>query len=95
MAWDCIGYTQHQLGHYHQAVGSYRTALSIYRQFPHHYDNAETLLHLGDTHHASGDGKAARSAWDQALAILDNLHHPDATLARARLSDPVQRQQSR
>jgi DNA-binding SARP family transcriptional activator len=32
---------------------------------------------------------------DADLAILDNLHHPDAAQARARLSRPVQRQQPR
>jgi hypothetical protein len=43
------------------------------------------LTHLGDTYHASGDPEAARHAWQQALEILDDMHHPDASDARTKL----------
>jgi len=33
-----------------------------------------------------GQPDAARHAWQDALAILDDLQHPDAERARARLS---------
>ena len=49
---------------------------------------AETLGHLGDAHQAAGDLGEARTAWKDALAILDDLHHPDAVRIRAKLSDP-------
>jgi hypothetical protein len=47
---------------------------------------AIVLDHLGDTRHGAGDPRAARGAWQQALAILDDIHHPDAETIRAKLS---------
>ncbi len=46
---------------------------------------ADTLTRLGDTHHATGDTDAARSAWRYALTILNNLGHPNADTVRAKL----------
>jgi hypothetical protein len=46
---------------------------------------AETLVRLGDVHHDTGDSTAARAAWHQALAIFDDLNHPDAEKVRVRL----------
>ena len=43
------------------------------------------LVHLGDAYHAAGDLDQARQAWEQALAILEDLHHSDADQVRARL----------
>ena len=43
------------------------------------------LVHLGDVYHATGDLDQARQAWEQALAILEHLHHSDADQVRARL----------
>jgi predicted TPR repeat methyltransferase len=39
---------------------------------------AETLHHLGDTHHIAGDQDQAAVAWQQALTIYDDLGHPAA-----------------
>ena len=40
------------------------------------------------THHATGDLSAARNAWAEALAIVENLHHlPAALEVRAKLRD--------
>lgn len=51
-------------------------------------DLARTLAHLGDAHHATGDLSAARNAWAEALAILEDLHHlPAALEVRAKLRD--------
>jgi hypothetical protein len=50
-----------------------------------HYQKAETLIYAGDAHHASGDVPAAHDAWTQALAILDDLRHPDAEQVRTKL----------
>ena len=46
---------------------------------------AETLVYVGDAHRADGNLPAARQAWTQALAILDDMHHPDAERLRAKL----------
>jgi hypothetical protein len=32
----------------------------------------------GALHQAAGDPDKARTAWEDALALLDELHHPDA-----------------
>jgi predicted negative regulator of RcsB-dependent stress response len=64
-----------------------RQALELYRGSEHRYFEAETLDHLGDTHYAAGDRKAATEAWQQALNIFDHLDHPDAERVRARLDD--------
>ncbi len=40
---------------------------------------------LGDTYLAAGDSASARAAWDNALAILDDLGHPDAAQVREKL----------
>jgi tetratricopeptide (TPR) repeat protein len=80
--WDSLGYAHYRLGHHAQAAACYQRAyeLSI------NYDGqAEVLLHIGDLHNATGDQDAARSAWQKALAIMDDLHRPDIERARARL----------
>ena len=33
------------------------------------------LVHLGDAYHAAGDPEQARQAWQEALAILEDLNH--------------------
>ena len=61
------------------------TPSTCYRDLGDRYNEADTLTHLGDTHHAAGDPDAARDAWQQALTILDELDHPDADQVRAKL----------
>jgi hypothetical protein len=46
---------------------------------------AWALAHLGDARFAVGYLKTARQAWQQALAILDDLRHPDAEPVRTKL----------
>jgi len=48
---------------------------------------AETLGHLGDAHRAAGNPAQARTAWEEALTILDTLQHPDADQIRAKLKE--------
>ncbi len=50
------------------------------------YQEADTLGKLGDTHLATGDTTTARAAWQQALAILGELNHPEAEQVRAKLA---------
>jgi predicted negative regulator of RcsB-dependent stress response len=42
--------------------------------------------HIGDVRHAAGQPQAARAAWEEALAILDDLRHSDAIQVRAKLA---------
>ena len=59
------------------------------------YEQSQTLVHLGDAEHATGDLAAARHAWLRALSLLEELDHPEAEQVRARLapgsSEPASR----
>jgi DNA-binding SARP family transcriptional activator/tetratricopeptide (TPR) repeat protein/transcriptional regulator with XRE-family HTH domain len=84
---DSLGYCCHQVGDYSQAVAYYQQALPAYADAGDRYLLAETLIHLGETHQSSQDQEATRDVWQQALAILNDLHHPDAALIGAKLRD--------
>ena len=83
--WDSLGYAEHHLGLHPDAVNSYTSAIELFTELGDHGGLAAALTHLGDTHLAAGDHDAARRTWEQALAILDDLHRPDATDVRAKL----------
>lgn len=84
--WDSLGYAHHHLGRYAQAVACYRRALDLYELVGNRYEGAATLTRLGDTRHAAGEPAAAREAWQDALAILTALDHPEAAEVRDRLT---------
>jgi DNA-binding SARP family transcriptional activator/Tfp pilus assembly protein PilF len=84
---DSLGYCCHHVGRYSQAIAYYQQALRAYADAGDRYLQAQTLVHLGETHQVNGDQEAARDLWQQALAILNDLHHPDAAPVRARLRD--------
>jgi tetratricopeptide (TPR) repeat protein len=65
------------LGQPAQAVTCFGRALEILRKLGDRHSETRTLIHLGDTSYAAGDLPAARRAWQAALAILDELSHPD------------------
>jgi tetratricopeptide (TPR) repeat protein len=85
--WDSLGYAYHHLGRYTEAVPCYQHAIDLFRDLGERYGEAATRIHLGDTHHATTNPIAARDAWQQALAILDVLDHPDADAIRTKLAD--------
>jgi tetratricopeptide (TPR) repeat protein len=85
-AWDSIGYAHHHLGRHAHAALAYQHALTRYRELGNRFYEADTLAHLGDTQHAANDLEAADKSWQQALGILENLHHPDADPLRTKLS---------
>jgi DNA-binding SARP family transcriptional activator/tetratricopeptide (TPR) repeat protein len=84
-AWHSLGYVHHQRGRYPDAVTCYQHALDRYRDVGDRYHEADTFTHLGDTHHATGDEHTARVSWHRALAILDEIAHPDAARLHAKL----------
>jgi tetratricopeptide (TPR) repeat protein len=84
-AWDSLGYAHHHLGHHQQAITCYEHAVDLYRRIGDRYNEADSLTHLGDTHDATGNHRAARDSWHQAAAILAELDHPDADQVRAKL----------
>jgi tetratricopeptide (TPR) repeat protein len=85
-AWDSLGYAEHHLGNFAEAAACYQRALSLSREFGDRLGDAEILTHLGDNHHAAGELAQAREAWQQALAILDDLRHPNVGPVRAKLA---------
>jgi DNA-binding SARP family transcriptional activator/Tfp pilus assembly protein PilF len=85
--WDSLGYAHHHLGHHAQAITCYQHALNLYRDLSDRYDEADILIHLGDTHQAAGNPEAAKEAWQHALTILEQLDHPNADHARAKLAN--------
>jgi tetratricopeptide (TPR) repeat protein len=86
---DSLGYAYHHLGRHREAIASYWRALEVHGDAADRHLRAEMLTHLGDAHQASGDHAAAHSTWRTALAILDQLGHPDAGPVRSRLSAPA------
>jgi tetratricopeptide (TPR) repeat protein len=85
-AWDSLGYTYHGLHQYREAAACFGHALELWRQLSDRGNEAEVLTHLGDTHAAHGDADAARDAWQRALAILEQLDHPEASAVREKLA---------
>jgi DNA-binding SARP family transcriptional activator/tetratricopeptide (TPR) repeat protein len=87
--WDSVGYVLFHLGRFDEAITHIRTALRTIEGMAGGYYQTTMLTHLGDVYHAVGDEEQARQAWEQALAILEHLHHSDADQVRARLRGNV------
>lgn len=83
--WDSIGFIHHQLGDYREAVRCYRTAIAMARELGDTHNEADTLVHMGSSYLADGDRGAARQAWRDALAILDQIDRAAAARIRADL----------
>ncbi|GIJ57478.1 AfsR/SARP family transcriptional regulator [Virgisporangium aurantiacum] len=84
--WDSLGYAHLHAGNRGRAVTCYRRAVALYHLLGDRYEEATSLANLGDAfagRHASAD--RAADAWTRALAILDELGHPDADGVRSRL----------
>jgi DNA-binding SARP family transcriptional activator/DNA-binding XRE family transcriptional regulator/Flp pilus assembly protein TadD len=85
--WDSLGYIHYQLGDHRRAAACYQHALRLNRDLGSRYEEAKVLINLGDNLHAAGDPDAGSRAWRQALEICEQLDHPDADQARARLHE--------
>jgi len=86
--WDTLGYIELQLGNFAQATAHFEVALTLSRDNSDTLIEALILIHLGDARHAAAELPQAREAWQQALAIFDDLQHPNAEKVRARLAPP-------
>lgn len=85
-SWDSLGYAHHRLGQHAEAVGCYVRAAGLHHAAGERSDEAQVLIHLGDTHAAAGDLDRAAATWQAALALLAELDHPDAERVRTRLA---------
>jgi len=86
--WNNLGYTEFHAGDFGEAAACYEHALRIFRSVGDRWGEAESLTDLGDSRQAVGESLQAREAWQQALAIFDDLQHPDAAKIRTRLVSP-------
>jgi hypothetical protein len=57
------------------------------RQLNRRHDESRALTHLGDAHIAAENLAAARRAWKQALAILDDLDDEESEQLRAKIAE--------
>ena len=80
-----LGYANYRAGYYGEAAACYQDTLDLLDVSHDSYHVAETLTSLGDCHQAAGKTTAAREAWERALAILDEMRHPDAAGIRGKL----------
>ena len=84
-AWMTVGFASYHLGRHVEALACYQRALGLHRALGDRYHQSRTLVYLGEAHGALGSPAAARQAWRQALAILEELHHPEAAQVRSLL----------
>jgi DNA-binding SARP family transcriptional activator/tetratricopeptide (TPR) repeat protein len=85
-ALDSLGYAYRHLGQQGESLACLRRSLGLFRELADRFYEAEVLTHLGDAYHVTDDPEQAWDAWQQALAILDDLHHRDAGPLRAKLT---------
>jgi tetratricopeptide (TPR) repeat protein len=86
-AWDTLGFAEHGLGHHDRAAECYRRSHELFTAAGDRFGRALALTHLGDVLADGGAAGPSRSAWADALRILDDLGHPDAADVRAKLAD--------
>jgi DNA-binding SARP family transcriptional activator/tetratricopeptide (TPR) repeat protein len=82
---DSLGYVHLHLGHHAEAIACYQQAFEVHGDAGDLRDSAEILIRLGEAHQAAADPSAARVMWQRALAILDDLQHPDAREVESKL----------
>jgi tetratricopeptide (TPR) repeat protein len=83
--WDSLGYSLLHLGRLDEAISCLRTAVGLIEALRTGYYQTTMLVHLGDAYYAARQRPQARQAWQEALAILEDLNHSDADQVRARL----------
>jgi DNA-binding SARP family transcriptional activator len=83
---DSLGYIHHGLGDRAKAIEYYQLSLGLRRALHDQYDVTRTLVHLGQVLDDDGQPEPAREMWRQALAILEDLEHPDAEQVRSYLA---------
>ncbi len=83
---DTLGYIALHTGDFAEAAAHFEFALDQSRHHGHRSHEADILAHLGDARYAAGELPQARQAWQQALAIYDDIDHPDTDKIRAKLA---------
>jgi DNA-binding SARP family transcriptional activator/tetratricopeptide (TPR) repeat protein/DNA-binding XRE family transcriptional regulator len=83
--WDSLGLVHRGLGHPDEALSCYEKAARAAGEVGTRYKQATAMVSLGDVCQEVGKTGRARSAWRHALAILEDLDHPEAEQVRERL----------
>lgn len=83
--WDTLGFVWQRLGDHAKAAACFLRAVGLEREMGSRFNLAMALAHLGDTYVSTGDLRAARRVWAEALTILADLHHPEALEVQAKL----------
>ena len=86
-ALNSLAYVHRHLGNHGEAADFARRAIDAHAELGHPLSEAMTLIDVGDVHRVSGDLRAAREAWTQALACLDSLGIPAVDRVRAKLRE--------
>ncbi|MDX2757709.1 tetratricopeptide repeat protein [Streptomyces europaeiscabiei] len=84
-----MGRAEQGLGRPTAAIGHYQVSLELDRALGDRYREAHALEHLGNAHAEIGGREDARALWEEALALFEDLHHPDAEPVRAKLRTPA------
>jgi len=88
--WDTLGYIEHHLGDFAQAAAHFEHALDLSRDHGDRLVEGSVQSHAGDALQDAGELAQAREAWQQALAIYDDLHHPDAEKVRTKIASTAE-----
>ncbi|MFJ3305057.1 ATP-binding protein [Streptomyces sp. NPDC086549] len=81
----CLGRAEHGLGRHATAVAHYEASLDLDRALGDRYREAHALDHLADAEAALGRQDRTRRLREEAVAVFEELHHPDARLVRVKL----------
>lgn len=82
---DTMGFVYMQLGDLTAAMIHYRRSLGLQRVIGQRMVEAQTLISIGDCHRAGGEMSLALNCWRNAQEILEELSHPLAREAQARI----------
>ncbi|MEV6134273.1 BTAD domain-containing putative transcriptional regulator [Streptomyces violaceusniger] len=85
VALDVLGVVLHLQHHHDDAVESLHEALEVLREVGNSWGEGDALDHLGDVLLDAGRPLAARTRWQQALALFEESGRPEAEAVRGKL----------
>jgi DNA-binding SARP family transcriptional activator len=86
LTWDTLGFALQQLDRDDEAADAYERALTLYRSADTRHNLAAALERIGEFRLHTGRADAARTAWSEALAVLEHLESPEADRLRIKLA---------
>lgn len=80
--WKTFAVTRRAMGQYAEALDCYRRCQEGFHRLGNRYGEGDASRGLGEVLRIVGDPAGAREAWRAALALFDELEHPDADAVR-------------